>query len=99
MEDSSIMTDYELTEIQEETPTEEITTIQELITEITTTELLTSTETTSTVTTTICPTYANLEKIDVDMLNNFTYIGTFFIIFCILLIVFRGLNRLFRIFI
>lgn len=114
MEDSEIMTDTVITEILEETTTsipeiiedltEELTT-EEITSELTVTELLTSTETTSTettsttTTTTVCPTCANLEKIDADMLNNFTYIGTFFIIFVILLIVFRGLNRLFRIFI
>lgn len=113
MEDSEIMTDSVITEIPEETTTsipeliqeltEEMTT-EEITSEMTVTELLTSTEittttTTTTTTATVCPTCSNLEEINVDMLNNFTYTGTFFIIFFILLIVFRGLNRFFRIFI
>lgn len=97
MEDSEIMTDSEMTEIPDETTAEETTIIQEVTEEPTITELLTSTETIST-TTTECLTYANLEKLNVDMLNNFTYLGTFFIIFVILIIVFKGVYRLFNIF-
>ena len=89
MEDSEIMT-----EIPEENSAE-TTSIQE-VTEILTTELLTSEETTET--TTECLIYQNIDKINIDRLNDFTYLGIFFMIFIILITIFRGLYGLFRIF-
>lgn len=95
MEDSEMMTDFEMTEIPEET-SEETSIIQE-VTEEMTTELLTSTETTFT-TTTECLTFQKIEKVDIDMLNTFTYLGTFFMAFMILIVIFKGLYGLFKIF-
>ena len=103
MEASEIMTNSEMTEIPYEEIVVETTSIQEVTEELTITELLTSTETdlmttSTTMTTTECLTYAKLEKLDVGMLNNFTYLGTFFIIFVTSIIVFKGIYRLFNIF-
>ena len=111
MEDSEIMTDSVITEIPEETTTsipeliqeltEEMTT-EEITSELTVTELLTSTEitttTTTTTTATVCPTCSNLEELDIDMLNTFTRLGTFFVIFVFFVTTLRGINRLFNIF-
>lgn len=94
MEDSEMMTSSEITEV----PEVETTTVQELTEELMTTELLTSTETTSETTTTVCLTYQNIEKLDVDMLNNFTYLGIFSMILIILTIAFKGVYGLFKIF-
>lgn len=94
METSEIMENSEMTEILTEETPDETTSIQE------TTEMLMTTETTLT-TTTECLTLSTskLDGLNVDRINDFTYLGIFFIIFCILLIVFRGLNRILRIFI
>lgn len=95
MEDSELMTNSEMTEIPEET-SEETTTIQE-VTEEMTTELLTSEEISQT-TTTECLIYQNIEKLNIDRLNDFTYLGIFFMAFVILIIVLKGLIGLFNIF-
>lgn len=97
MEDSEMMTSSEIAEVPEE-ETVETTTVQELTEELMTTDLLTSTETTSNTTTTVCLTYQNIERLDVDMLNIFTYLGTFLIVVCILIILFKSIYRLLNIF-
>lgn len=99
MEDSAIITiSEEMIEApEEETAKEEATSIQEILTELTTTELLTSTEMTTT-TTEKCLTYVNLEKIDIEHLNQFTYLGSAFIIASLFLFACKFFYRIFNMF-
>lgn len=98
MEASEIMTNSDMTEIPDEETVVETTSIQEVTEELTITELLTSTETTLTTTTTECLIYAKLEKIDVEQLNQFTYLGSAFIIACLFLFSCKFVYRIFNMF-
>lgn len=72
--------------------------MEEIITEttlITTEELNTTTEV---IETTLTADLSELSEIDVDLLNNFLYLGTSFIIACLFWFVCKYLYKLLRIF-
>lgn len=80
--------------VPEEQMTTSVTTL--LDTEMTETEM-TETEVT-TATTEYQSSTLIISNVNVDRLNDFTYLGIFFFIFCILIIAFKGIRSLLSIF-